>query len=151
MGLEALVPVVMGALLQVAGKVAGKVGDGALGAVEDQVKETAKGVFAKIQRWWSGDEVASADLVRFEQEPDVYRPVIEARLVKKLADDPEMQRELVALLEEKGPEADVLQIIAEANGVTGARVRELVSGNLHVEQQIGKAENVIGAEIDRMG
>jgi hypothetical protein len=151
MGLEVLVPVVMGALLSAAGKVAGKVGAGALNAVEEQAKKTANAVADRIRSWWSGDEVASADLERFEQEPDIYQPVVERRLVERLTDDPAMQRELAALLEGQAPQVEVLQTIAEANGVTGARVDEMRRGTLRVEQRIEKGENVTGADITRLG
>jgi hypothetical protein len=55
MGLEVLVPLVMGALFQVAEKVAGKIGEGALDTVGDAAKDTASTVFGKIKNWWSGD------------------------------------------------------------------------------------------------
>src|SRR4051812_38690432 len=103
MGLEVLVPLVMGALLQVAGKI----GEGALGAVEDAARETASGVFAKIKTWWSGDPSASDDLAKFRAEPDIYQPVVEARLVRKLSDDRAMQNELAALLANAGPQVEV--------------------------------------------
>ena len=67
MGLEVLVPVLVGALL----RVAGKVGDGVLSAVEEQSKQAANGVVAKLRAWWSRDKVASDELERFQAGPDV--------------------------------------------------------------------------------
>jgi hypothetical protein len=147
MGLELLVPVLAGALL----RVAGKVGDGVLSAVEEQSEQAANGVVAKLRAWWSRDKVASDELTRFQDEPDVYRPVIEARLVKTLTAEPGMQREFEALVAGMGPQVEVFQKIAQANGVTGARIEELVRGHVHVEQQMDKAENVTGADIKRIG
>jgi hypothetical protein len=147
MGLEVLVPVLVGILL----RVAGKVGDGALSAIEEQSEQAANGVVAKLRAWWSGDKVASDELKRFQDEPEMYRPVIEARLVKKLTAEPGMQREFEALVAGLGPQVEVFQKIAQANGVTGAKIEELVRGDVHVEQQMGTAENVTGAEIKRLG
>ncbi len=147
MGLEVLVPVLVGALL----RVAGKVGDGVLSAVEEQSKKAANGVVAKLRAWWSSDKVASEELERFQDEPDMYTPVIEARLVKKLTAEPDIQREFEALVTGMGPQVEVFQNIAKANGVTGARIEELVRGHVHVQQKMDTAENVIGADIKRLG
>lgn len=147
MGLEVLVPVLVGALL----RVAGKVGDGVLSTIEEQSKQAANGVVAKLRAWWSRDKVASDELTRFQDEPDMYKPIIEARLVKKLTAEPDMQREFEALVTRLGPQVEVFQKIAQANGVTGARIEELVRGHVHVVQEMDKAENVTGAEIKRLG
>ena len=147
MGIEILVPVLVGALLRVAGKVA----DGVLSTVEEQSKQAANGVVAKLRAWWSRDKVASDELKRFQAEPDMYRPVIEARLVKKLTAEPEMLREFEAVITGMGPQVEVFQKIAKANGVTGARIEELIRGDVHIEQQMDTAENVTGAEIKRLG
>jgi hypothetical protein len=147
MGLEVLVPLVMGALL----KVAGKIGDGALGAVEDAAKGAASGILAKVKSWWSSDKVASEDLARFTAEPNVYQPVVEARLIRKLSDDPAMQAELAAMLASAGPQVDVFQSIASAHGITGARIGEMISGRAHVQQHIENASDITGVDITRMG
>jgi hypothetical protein len=62
-----------------------------------------------------------------------------------------MQREFEALLTGMGPQVEVFQKIARANAVTGARIEELVRGRVRVEQQMDTAENVIGADIKRLG
>jgi hypothetical protein len=147
MGLEVLVPLLMGALW----KVAGRVGNGVLSAVEDTAKDAATSVFAKVKAWWSSDESASDDLGKFVEEPDIYAPVIEARMVKKLTEDPDKQAELAALLDEIGPEVNVFQTIAEAHGITGAKIETLVRGRVTVDQRIDHASDVTGADIKRMG
>jgi hypothetical protein len=147
MGLEVLVPILVGALLRVAGKVA----DGALSAIEEQSRQAANGVVARLRAWWSRDRKASDELERFQEEPDLYQPVIEARLVQKLTAEPGMQREFEALLSGMGPQVEVFQKIAKANGVTGVRIEELMRGQVRVEQQMDTAENVIGADIKRLG
>ncbi|WP_035930408.1 hypothetical protein [Kocuria rosea] len=147
MGLEVLVPLLMGALIQVTGRA----GEGVLGAVEDATKDTASTVFGKIKAWWSGDDSASGDLEKFVSEPDIYQPVIEARLVRKLADEPAMQDELAKLLADAGPQAEVYQSISKAHGITGAKVQDMLRGRLQVQQDIENASDVTGADINRMG
>src|SRR4051794_17974097 len=124
MGLEVLVPLLMGALLKVAGKVA----DGALDSIEDAAKSGSAGVFDKIKSWWSGDHSASEDLAKFEDEPDIYKSVVEARLAKKLAADPVMFAEFTAMMESAGSRVEVYQKIAKANGITGAEIDEMLGG-----------------------
>lgn len=147
MGLEILVPILMGALL----KVAGKVGEGVLGAVEETAKDTATSVFAKVRAWWSADKSASEDLGKFEQEPGIYAPVVEARLVQKLTAEPDKQAEFASFVDALGPQVEVFQTIAEANGITGAKIEELVRGRVHVDQRIEHASDVTGVDIKRMG
>lgn len=151
MGLEVLIPLVMGALIQVAEKVAGKIGEGALDAVGDAAKDTASTVFGKIKTWWSGDATASDDLQKFAAEPDVYQPVLEKRLVKKLTEDPAMQAELETLFANAGPQVEVFQSISKAHGITGAKVKQMLSGRVSVRQVINHASDVTGAEIDELG
>lgn len=145
MGLEVLVPLIMGALLQVAART----GEGVLGAVEDASKDAANLIFARIKEWWSSDNAASSDLERFNSEPGVYQNVIEARLVRKLAASPEMQLQLGDMLSRSGPQIAVFQSIANARGVTGARVEEMTRGVLNVDQRIVEATDVTGVEIKR--
>jgi hypothetical protein len=147
MGLEVLVPLLMGALIQVAGRA----GEGVLGAVEDTAKDTASTVFGKIKAWWSSDDSASGDLEKFVSEPDIYQPVIEKRLVRKLADEPAMQDELAKLLADAGPETEIYQSVSSAHGITGAKVQEMLRGRVQVKQDIKNASDVTGAEINRMG
>lgn len=147
MGFEVLVPLLMGALLNVVGKA----GEGALSAVEDVAKDTAAGIFAKIKSWWSGDASASDDLAKFEAEPDIYQPVMQARLLKKLAAEPEMHAELAAMIAQTGPQVEVFQTVAAAHGITGAKVEEMVRGRLYVEQNVQNASDVTGVDIKRMG
>jgi hypothetical protein len=137
----------MGALL----KVAGRVGEGALDAVEDAAKDTAGGIVARIRSWWAADSSASGDLERFEAEPDVYEPVVQARLVKKLTAEPGKQAEFAALMEQGGPQVEVFQAIASAHGITGAKIKAMTSGRVQVDQRIQDAGDVKGVDIERLG
>jgi len=108
-------------------------------------------VFGKLKEWWSADRSAAEDLEKFAAEPDIYQPVIEARLVKKLEAEPEKQAEFAAMMKQAGPQAEVFQKIADARGITGARVAKMASGRLKVRQEIERGENVVGVDIDQFG
>ena len=142
-----LVPVLVGALLRVVGRSV----TACWAPSRSSRNKPPTASSPSCGAWWSRDKVASDELERFQDEPDMYRPVVEARLVKKLTAEPDMQREFEALITGMGPQVEVFQKIAQANGVTGARIEELVRGHVHVEQQMDTAENVTGAEIKRLG
>jgi hypothetical protein len=146
-GLELLIPILMGALL----RAAGRAGDGVLDAVQDQARETATGVFARIRSWWSSDPAASRDLESFQSEPEIYSPVIEARLVRKLTEDLPIRAELEHMITGLGPQVEVFQRIATAHGITGAKIDEMTSGNVHVRQDISDANDVTGVDIRKLG
>lgn len=147
MGLEVLVPILMGALL----KVAVKAGEGVLGAVEQTTTDVASGVFSKLKTWWSSDPSANEELSKFEQEPEIYAPVIEARLAKKLADNPDKRTEFTTALQGADPQVEVFQDIAWAHGITGARIEKLLGGQVRVDQKIEEASDAIGVDIKTMG
>ena len=147
MGLELLIPILMGALL----RVAGRAGDGVLDAVQDQARENASGVFAKIRSWWSSDAKASRDLESFQSEPEIYSAVVEARLARKLAEDPTTRVELERMVTDLGPRVEVFQRIAAAHGITGAKIDAMNSGSVHVRQDISGADDGTGVEIREIG
>ncbi|MBO0906688.1 hypothetical protein [Arthrobacter sunyaminii] len=147
MVLEILVPILMGALL----KGADKFSEGVLSAVEETAEKGAASVFARLKAWWSSDKSAAEDLGKFEEEPDIYAPVIEARLVKKLTAEPQRQAEFAAIFETMGSQIEVFQTIARAHGITGAKVEELLRGSVNVHQRIDDASDVVGVDVKKMG
>jgi hypothetical protein len=148
MDVDALVTLLMGALLTVAGRA----GEGALEAAGDAAKDTAGSVVERIRSRWSRDESAAAELERFVAEPDDdQQAAVQSRLTRELTAEPELRDELSTLVEGAGPQIEVFQRLAEAHGVTGARVEEAVGGSLRVTQNIEHALDVTGADIKRMG
>lgn len=147
MGLEVLIPILMGALI----RVAGRAGDGVLDAVQEQSKDTAMGLFGRIRSWWSSDAAASRDLESFQSEPDIYSPVIEARLIRKLTEEPAVRDELEQIVTALGPKVEVFQHIAAAHRITGATIGTMISGSVAVRQEITDAEDVTGVEVRKLG
>jgi hypothetical protein len=147
MGLEVLIPILMGTLIRIAGRSC----DGVLDAVQEQSRDSAMGVFTRIRNWWSSDAAASHDLASFQSEPDVYSPVIEARLIRKLTEEPAVRTELEQMITALGPQVEVFQRVAAAHGITGATIDKMISGSVAVRQEIADAADVTGVKIRKLG
>jgi hypothetical protein len=113
--------------------------------------EMAKGVLATLKAKWTGDEEATDVLTRFEEKPERYAPVLEDVLTERFAQDEELAIVLSNLLEQVGPSLEVVQRMEEAQRVTGLEAEEMTEGRARVRQDIGRAEDVTGARIGRIG
>ncbi|HEV3000940.1 MAG TPA: hypothetical protein VGW75_09410 [Solirubrobacteraceae bacterium] len=117
----------------------------------DALLEPARSFFERLKSRWADDAAASGDLERFADSPSLYAPVIQRRLEDELARDAELRAELQREVDELGPNVEVFQRIADARGVTGLRADEVTRGRARVEQQIERGENVLGADINKLG
>jgi hypothetical protein len=122
---------------------ASKVGDAAF--------DKANALLSTIKKRWAGDPVASADLSRFEQNPQVFQSVLQDTLQKKLSDDKELAALLSQLLQEMGPSLEVIQKMDVGKNVTGLEAHDMKSGSAHVSQEIKQADGVIGAKFNDIG
>ncbi len=113
--------------------------------------EKAKEICTRLKSAWSGNPAVSQELESFEKEPELYSPVIAQRLDTLLSENPDLRKELEALVEGIGPEMSVVQKISESVGVVGFRAEEMASGKASVKQEIDGSENVIGAEVKKFG
>lgn len=120
--------------------------------VGDAAYEKAAALLSTLKKRWSGDPVASADLTRFEEEPDeVYQVVLKKTLQKRLTEDKGLVAELSRLLQEMGPTLEIIQQMEEGKDITGLKAKEIRSGRYRIAQDITKGEGITGAEIDRIG
>jgi hypothetical protein len=122
---------------------ASKVGDAAFNKVS--------ALLSLIKKRWSGDPVATADLTRFEKNPEVYQAALKQTLLEKLTEDKDLASQVSQLLQEMGPSLEVIQKMEEGEDVTGLEAGELHSGTAKVSQDLKKGKNVTGAKIDRIG
>lgn len=113
--------------------------------------EKAKEIRTRLKAAWSGNPTVSQELESFEKEPKLYSAVIAQRLDTLIGEDPDLRKELEALVEGIGPEMSVVQTISESVGVVGFRAEEMSSGKASVKQEIDGSENVIGAEVKKFG
>jgi hypothetical protein len=127
----------------VANEFASKVGDAAF--------DKASAILAAIKKRWASDPVASADLSRFEQNPQVFQPVLQDTLQKKLSDDKELADLLSQLLQEMGPSLEVVQKMDVGKNVVGFEGHDMKSGSASVTQEIKHADGVTGIKLNDIG
>ena len=138
---------VMGVLMFLAKKGAGEFAGEAGKATFDK----ARNLLATLKARWTGDKEATANLSRFEENPERYRPLLEDILKEKLYKDRDLADELTQILREMGPTLEVIQKMKEAKQVTGLQVKEMTGGRAKVKQEIEKGEDVTGVKINRLG
>jgi hypothetical protein len=113
--------------------------------------DKAKTMFAALRSRWAGDEAATDALSRFEEKPEWYAPALENVLKEKLAQDEELAAELSRLLNEMGPNLEVVQRMEEGRRITGLEAEKMTGGRASVRQEIGKGEDVTGVRIRDIG
>lgn len=113
--------------------------------------EKAKGLFAFLKKRWMNNREASDALVRFEEKPDRYKPVLEDILNENLAKEKSLYDELSIIMKKMGPTLIVIQEIQEADEVVGLVSHTSSTSKAAIRQKIGKAKTVIGAEFDSQG
>ena len=113
--------------------------------------EKAKSLLGTLKARWAGDEEATDTVARFEEKPERYRPVLEGILEEKITQDKQLAAELATLLEEMGPDLEVVQRMEEGRRITGLEAEQMSGGRAKVRQDIGRGEDVTGARIGRIG
>ena len=113
--------------------------------------EKCKSLLSLLKARLSSDPAASEQLARFEEKPHRYRQALESLLAEKLTTDSVLGNQIHELLQDMGPSLKIIQKINEAEDVTGVEADEMESGDLHVEQEIGKGKGIKGASIKRIG
>ena len=125
-------------------EIASKVGEAAY--------EKAASLLSTLKQRWSGDPIATADLTRFEEEPDeVYQAVLKKTLQKKLTEDKGLAAELTQLMQEIGPTLKIIQKMEVGKDVTGVKAGAIKRGDVAVEQTMTDAQGVTGVQADTIG
>ena len=120
--------------------------------VAQEAFRKAKILFDKLKERWSGDREATASLIRFEENPELYRSVVEDILKEKISEDKSLVDELTTFLGKmKRPELDVVLKMEEANKATGLEAEEILEGLVKVVVEIKKGENIHGVKVDTIG
>src|SRR5215207_10010697 len=78
-------------------------------SVGKEAYEKAKSMLATLKARWAGDEEAARALTNFEEKPERYAPVLEDILREKLPQDEELATWLTMLLNEMGPNLEIVQ------------------------------------------
>lgn len=124
------------------------------GEAGKHVHGKAKDMWEKLRARVGGDQQAAATLDRFEIDPDGARTELEMLVEKQAAADTTLRDELAEALAEikrEAPNVKVVQRVKEAEEAVALKARKLARGSLDVAQDVDKAKNVVGVEIDEIG
>lgn len=116
-----------------------------------QAAGAARALADRLRKWWSGEPVAAAAAENITTDPKKYAPILGDLLASDLAKDESFAAEVQRLVDDVGPQIEVVQRIEFANGVTGAEVDELIRGSVRVEQEMKEARDVTGFKGGRVG
>jgi hypothetical protein len=105
--------------------------------------EKARGLMTWLKQQFATDSVASSDLSRFEQNPKVFAPSLQATIEKKATDDPAFSAAIADRVAELGPIITIIQEFNDARDLTGVE-GAVRSGQVSVTQKGSAASNVIG-------
>jgi hypothetical protein len=116
-------------------------------AVWDKTQELLTSLRLRLRT----DSAAIDALEQFEQRPEHGAVVLQSVLEERLAADPQLLAEINQTLEaikSAGPNVRVVQRAQEAEDVAGVRARNLRRGQVSVEQEVGRARNVLGVHLE---
>jgi hypothetical protein len=105
--------------------------------------EKARGLMTWLKQQFAGDSVAASDLSRFEQNPTVFAPSLQATIEKKVTSDPAFSAAIADRVKELGPIITIIQEFNDARDLTGVE-GAVRSGQVSVTQKGTTASNVTG-------
>lgn len=111
----------------------------------------AKAVVGRLSEWWKGDPIAEAAATTFKTDPEHYANLLGMQLDRQLAQDETLAADLRALVNQLGPNVEVIQEMDVAENVTGADIGRLLEGNVRVQQKIKEAKSVTGFKASEVG
>ncbi len=130
---------------------AAKSGEEFAKAAGQDAYKRAKGLFEYLKHKFSEDLEAAENLKRFEEKPERYAPIVEDILKEKLSQDKVLAEELEEMLNEMGPDLEIIQRMKIGERITGLEADEVARGKAKVIQDIEQARDVTGAKIKRLG
>src|SRR3989337_981383 len=96
-----------------------------------------------LKQQFAADPVAASDLSRFEENPKVFAPSLQATIEKKAHSDPAFSAAIAERVKELGPMITVIQEFNDARNLTGVD-GAVHSGQVSVTQKGNTASDVTG-------
>jgi hypothetical protein len=109
--------------------------------------EKVKGLVQWLKGKFAGDPVATADLTRFEKNPDTFGEVLKTTIATKAQEDPAFASEAQQKVKELGPVFNIVQRFDEAIDNVGLKGDHVGRGTFNIEQTGKKGSGNTGAEI----
>lgn len=116
-------------------------------------KALAKGEAILMALWtrWQNKPAMTARLASYQADPVANRDALLVTLSNEIENEPDFASTLDGLLHTEEPEAYVQQVARKGGELTGAKIRELLSGSVNVHQTLVDGGKAIGIEIERFG
>ena len=102
--------------------------------------EKVKGLVQWLKGKFAGDPVATADLTRFEKNPDTFGEVLKTTIATKAQEDSAFATEAEEKVKDLGPIFNIVQEFDEANDNIGVNAENVERGTFNVTQK-GKTGN----------
>lgn len=113
--------------------------------------EKAKGLVDSLKNNWSRDKEATAALENFEKNPGRYQFVLKDILDEQLETNNDLSKEVQKIINDMGPDLEIIQKMKEAENVVGLKADSMTSGKVTIMQDIEKARNTTGADVEHVG
>jgi hypothetical protein len=127
-------------------------------AGQELVKTAGEAGVAKVKEllhWlkgkFAGDQVASADLTRFEKDPATLGPVLQTTIATKAQEDPAFANEIADRVKDMGPIIKIVQNFDRATNMVGLNADSIAKGDVSVTQTGKQAEGVTGVTVKTIG
>lgn len=111
----------------------------------------ASRLLGRLRSAFAGNRPERETLEAFSSEPAGSAAKTQEMLEAAFGSNPELAGQVGQILQQVkrlGPDVYVVQRIAEAEEVAGVKARGIRSGAVQVNQEVKKAKNVTGVEID---
>lgn len=121
---------------------------------EELGKQTLVKGEALLKTLWSrftGKSKAEGVLAAYAADPVKGRDALFGTLVAELVQDPGFVEQLDGVLHSDQPDVYIKQFAGEDADITGAKIRELLSGHLKVVQEVRDGARAVGIEVDSFG
>jgi hypothetical protein len=130
-------------LVKAGEEVAGDLGKNAL----------AKGEAILMALWkrWEKKPAMQARLASYQADPAANRNALLVTLSNEIENEPDFASTLDGLLHTEQAEAYIRQVAQKGGELTGAKIREMLSGSINVHQTLADGGKAVGIEVERFG
>ena len=109
--------------------------------------EKTKELMTWLKGKFAGNPVATADLTRFEKNPDTFSEVLKTTIATKAQEDPAFANEVQQKVKDLGPIFNIVQTFDEATNNIGVNADQVERGTFNVTQSGKKGSGNTGAVI----
>lgn len=128
-----------------------KAGEEVAGELGKKALSRGEAILMALWKRWEKKPAMKARLASYQADPAANRDALLVTLSNEIENEPEFASMLDGLLHTGQPEAYVQQIAQKGGELTGARIREMLSGSVNVHQTLIDGGKAVGIEVERFG